>query len=849
MRKLALAFAAAAAAVVVVIVAIAYLRGGEAPAPTPPDAAVTAPPTSRARARLAELRRRSAGSIAGTVTAAGAPIAAASVCAQPRGEHEPRCTTSDATGSYALAALAPGSYRVWASAPELSGAPWRGPAPGFDEQVAIADGEHRTGIDLVVRAGAVEVRGRVLDVRGRALGGAVVWVRGADPTPVFTTRSTADGEFRAWAMPGEIDVNAAADGHVLGLALGVAPSADVTIVLAPEAVVSGIVVEAGTRRPIGDAEVSIADATARSGADGRFRVSKIPPGRHKPKASSIGGYGEAAESVLLGLRETVDDVVIEVHPVAVVAGRIVIDDGATTEPCPPEHGRVDLRRYSGSVSYSAHTTTGGDVLFEGVEPGVYKVVAACRGFLPRASYPDLTVERSDVEDVVWSVVRGARLTGRVRHRDGTPVADVQVLHVTPQGATGAAVTVADDGTFAFDGLAPGRTEVRVLEGADQLGVATAFVLVALDRVATVELELEPRDGSITGVVVDERGRPSPRTVAVARGPIRRSALTDERGAFAITGLEPGAYDVSTLTTTTWGRPVEGEVAGAMLAAGQIARVRLVTASLEGELAGSVRDARGAPLADVYITAIQLDPERRVDLEDAWRRARLALTVAAVTAADGSFRITGVPRDYFAVRAYREGGGEALAERVATDDRVDLVIRPTGVLAGVVVAADGGAVDDVTVIAHDRRHAHVRRERLFRTGRFALRELPAGTYDLVVDGDDQSAVTVTLAEGGRRDDLRLVARPRFTVRGRLVDPRGAPVSGWHVQAPRFEVPAVALTGVDGRFLLHGLSAGPITISAIDAMRDDATAEPLLELELGATRDVDLGEVTLVGAPAR
>lgn len=57
---------------------------------------------------------------------------------------------------------------VWASALRLAGGQWRGPAPAFDDRLWLAAGEHRTGIDLVLLAGAVEVRGAVSDVRGHA---------------------------------------------------------------------------------------------------------------------------------------------------------------------------------------------------------------------------------------------------------------------------------------------------------------------------------------------------------------------------------------------------------------------------------------------------------------------------------------------------------------------------------------------------------------------------------------------------------------------------------------------------------------------------------------------------------
>src|SRR5262249_28816032 len=158
--------------------------------------------------------------------------------------------------------------------------------------------------------------------------------------PVYTTRSDPDGAFVAWAMPGEIYVVTSADQYVDDESHAAAPTDELAIALTPEAVLGGIVVEAGTRRPLEDATASVNGATARTDASGRFRIAKLPPGRYKPTATSVGGYGETAESVLLGLGQTIDNLVIEIYPVAVVVGRVIIDEGAGARPCPPDQGEV-----------------------------------------------------------------------------------------------------------------------------------------------------------------------------------------------------------------------------------------------------------------------------------------------------------------------------------------------------------------------------------------------------------------------------------------------------------------------------------------------------------------------------
>jgi hypothetical protein len=852
--------AAVATAIAAAITVVAYARchhGTHAPGATTP--------TTRGRARLAELRHQPPGSISGTVTSAGAPVPGATVCARPsRDAAHPVCITTDARGAYTFDELPPAAYLVWASALRLAGGPWRGPAPAFDDRLWLAAGEHRTGIDLVLLAGAAPVRGTVRDVRGHAIAGALIHVGGDSRSPpVYTTRSEPDGTFAAWALPGDIYVATSADHYVDGEARDTAPSDALEIVLTPEAVLGGVVVEAGTRRPLEDATVDVSGTTTRTGAGGRFQLAKLPPGRYKPTATSVGGYGEAAESVLLGLGRTIDDLVIEIYPVAVVVGRVVIDDGASTRPCPPEQGEVSLGRYGSTAFYRARTTTDGDVLLEGVVPGAYQVTAACDRFLGQVPYPDLIVGDSDVDDLVWKVHPGVRVAGHVATRTGAPIADAVINLMSRNGVTFASATSGRDGAFVADGLAPGATEVYAYATGYPRAPTPASVIATLGATATVDLVLTT-GGSITGEVVDEAGAPAAGAVVEARGPDSGSERTDARGRFTITALSAGSYEVS--VRSPWGEPPprpDARGASVTVTADSTSHVHLVAEAAAGTITGTVTDAAGTPITDAYVTAAReddagADPDRPAYVaRGAWHDPPV------LTALDGSFRLTGLPRGRFAVRAYREGGPDAIALHVDLGGHAHLTIRPSGVLAGVVVPSGAAtSIDDITIAATDKAREVSREERLYHTGgRFALRDLPAGTYRLTVDGDPRSTITATLAEGQRREDLRLVAQPRFTIRGRLVSAAGKPLVGWRVEAPRLErsetsdgrtivvsSSEVAITTAGGRFLLHNLPSGPTTISAGDVSRDpDAPLAQLRELTLQGATDVDLGDVP-VTAPA-
>lgn len=151
--------------------------------------------------------------------------------------------------------------------------------------------------------------------------------------------------------------------------------------------------------------------------------------------------------------------------------------------------------------------------------------------------------------------------------------------------------------------------------------------------------------------------------------------------------------------------------------------------------------------------------------------------------DGSFELRELADGNYMIRAYREGGGEAVLEGVAvgSSDAV-LTIAETGRVAGKVTLASGGAPDRFTVKLRDRSTGLDRSDDFFRTaGKFSLRELPPGKYEVTVSAREGSAQTEVVLESGQAvDDLVIELSNKVTVKGRLVDAdTRAPIPGMRV----------------------------------------------------------------------
>ncbi len=700
-----------------------------------------------------------------------------------------------------------------------------------------------------VPPGHVRVAGRVHDVRGLGLVGASIELT-SDPTgSTIRVVSELDGRFAGVVPDGELIARAHAEGYVDAVQFraerdhGARPF---DLALVPASAIEGRVVDARTGAPVASARVVAEKRETRSGADGGFRLEGLEPGRYLLTATTASGYGEPVESVLATLGSTTSGVTIRMHVVAVVAAHVVIAsrEGATATrtPCPPDAGEVRLSQASGYRTIRGRTLDDGQVVLEGVVPGTYAVAVECRGTVPQVPYPDLVVGDSDLEDVTWLVMQGARLTGHVRDPGGRPVAGATVNASSSGGQTYASGTSGTDGAFVIEGVAPGAVELLVYaEGyassetrpqvaASLTGtVATEIVLVPVSALL-VEVT-DPAREPLAGVevrIVGRAGTPTARVATVDR--------TRHDGTVRAT-LAPGDYDVHAGTVST----------PAVVVAATEVRVTVAIAPPSGTLVVAVVGPTGRPVEDAFV-ALEREDLTSTNYDD---RTELV-------GPDGVVRFDRLVVGSYTVRAYRAGGAEVTERHVATGGTTRLVLRPTGEITGIVVGPDGKPADDVTIEATSSALDEHRVEHVFHSGgRFVVRDLPAGDYELSVDANPQLSVHATLAEGGRVAGIVLTSSPGVAVRGRLAGRDGRARAGWKVEL-RVPVRTVdhaggghvvvsdvlqAVTDEDGRFLFRSVQPATGALAAADVtVRSDAEVTPIQTVVIG-TAPIDLGTITV------
>jgi uncharacterized surface anchored protein len=324
---------------------------------------------------------------------------------------------------------------------------------------------------------------------------------------------------------------------------------------------------------------------------------------------------------------------------------------------------------------------------------------------------------------------------------------------------------------------------------------------------------------LVAVLINGRqsGRRSPASPASPTG--RPGTTVEETREYAVVSPRPGGLAAHDPTPVLTAEPLSVNGNG--------------TASAGITVGGRIRGAGGTSLPGATITLVEPGGRQlgRVTTKD-----------------DGSYAL-GVPGAGSYVLIVAADGHQPQAATVtvgAEPIRYDLVLSGTSGLAGVVrSAATGASIDAATVVVTDLRGEVVGSARTDHDGRFAIKDLVAGTVTLVAgaDGHRPSAAPVQVSDQGTtRCDVELQAawRLRGTVRAgaenrTLGDARVALVNA------AGNTVAVTTTGPDGEYAFTDLDTGEYTViasayqPATTTMTIDGADQAVIDLRLGHPDD--------------
>lgn len=772
----------------------------------------------------------------------GQPIANAEVCAwHAIAQAPPRCAKTGADGRYQIDAV-PRSVIMSASA--VGFVPSHRPVGHEHGRVLTRDGADRTGLDFTLERGGVALAGVVNDVFGGPIEGAIVTVvldaesRGADlvdPRSVpLRAISDADGRFTIPTRRGGWVLTAHALGYADARTATVTPGPTITIAMVPEATLSGIVVEAGTDRPVPGARITLRAwhggapvdrSVGHADDDGHFRITGLMPGRYRPGATHGTMFGTASRSIAIDLAQSIDDVRIEMTVGATLSGRVLVSP--TDAPC--TGGNVRLVDAASDEQRVEAIANDGTVELEGLVPGRYEVSVACDDHSSAKTSRSLEIAIG-TNDVTWHVEAGHTVRGLLLDSNGVGRSG----HVTAFAAAGNGdglmhtAEADDDGKFAILGLAEGPHSLAANLGEGTQVSKTIDVSASLGE---VELRLPP-SATLVGTVtrgskpvgnaqLHARSTGDGGTVFAGLG----AARTDDEGKYAFEDLPPGPYEIRVVDQTAAALATSNVT---LTAAGETLDFALPETAA---IIGIVLDANGKPVPDASVNAIDASALSNVDdRADALRGAQHSLPV--VTDAEGAFTIPDVdPRATFTVLAQRRGGGQAIVDGVHPKRRVVLRMSGLGDVVGTVESAT--TITALSVALHRvDGYSALRESFSVGGGGFTFTRVPPGTYDVVAiarQGRARGRVEVTATKTAR---VGLVLEPNRTFRGRFVDAHtGAPlpqvyavvtdedgeVADLAAKAERLIAtrPDGVLSDAEGRFTLHDVPSRTARLFAFGA----------------------------------
>lgn len=787
--------------------------------------------------------------------------------------------------------------------------------PAQVEELYVQAGEE-TVIDLALGLG-VRLKGRVVDETGAAAPGvqvhAMVEADGRWTMGRWRQSMTAgDGTFSLEGVsPGLVTLHIESKGHEtlehpLGRLERGAVQSDLEVKLAVGSSVAGSVLwpdGSPAEGALVSAELVTSDGfsqgrgpNTRTDAQGVFTLSGLKPGLHRVQAQATQKKTALVTSELTGktrektvrtpLHATLTDVaagtaglVLKLAEGLELGGAVVDDLGAPVERFRVTYGRLVqengytfTRREKGRDFKDGH----GAFALADLEPGTYRLTFEAEGHV---SPPPLDTEVPALAGLPpIRMPRAARVAGLVLTPRGEPAARAvietdappkaantgwqQFVAISPGGGERFSVAGEADaeGRFALDDAGTGALRVRAVLAGYAPSEALALELAPGEAMESAVLRLKP-GATLTGVVLGADGRGDARRLVEVSNKLGSgvaSAQSDEAGAFAFQGLEPGTWSVSA-------PPTEAELAALGASAADGAH-DVLALKAEVEL--------GPEGAHVVLAPSGLRPVRVFGTVTAGGRpcaAHLWINIegghtgiSAEADEGGAYEVLlPAPGSYlFSLSLEGNAGslGMGAAVKGPAEERLDFDV-PVGSIEGRVYGPDGplaGLAVDLRLERQDGSEGWgFARATTEEDGRYAVERLPAGTWTVVAGGDsgthgggplvastsyaraEQSGVVV--AGGQRVRDVDLHLSVGGGLAGRVLTAAGEPAPGARVMvrspAGVFIEPYSSATADEaGSFTLSGLAPGDYLLAVM--LGADQGVEAPATVEAGEETRVEL-----------
>jgi hypothetical protein len=645
------------------------------------------------------------------------------------------------------------------------------------------------------------------------------------------------------------------------------------IVLGTGAPVSGVVRAVGGAAPAAGTlvrlEGHVTTHWVETAENGTFAIANAPAGVFTVVADAgEAGYLEQNQ-VRLPLAQG-NTLALVLQPASTLVGRTL--DAKTDRPVP--RTRIEVR----AAGKARTTRSGADGAFtlRPLPPRSWQVRADEARYVPW-THAGVIVRTAETKKLDIPLVLGAAIAGRVTDEDGKPIADARGTLEETGGPVLARIVrrvrrdeppafrTRTDGTFSASRLAPGESQILTVAHPEYERATVGGVTLVPGATKSGHAIVLKRGAVVTGVVKDANGQPvagadlalaQPFRFAGGPGRVRavvgaaggpgadsKGGVSGADGTFAIHGVAPGEY---ALNVTRAGYAAEQVDPVKVPETGAPAPLE-VTLTPGATISGRVARRSGVG-AEGFFVAASAAGRPRFDGNVSLRQP---------TGSDGSFAIDGLkPGQSYDLQLFGPVGmAEGKRGIVAPAADVEITVAGFGRIAGTALdARDGHPLTDFQVAYEPDRTGGGGRVAMFvargsggglgqpvavqsADGSFALEEVPAGTWSVVVTAKGYQTARaggVTVEEGGSTGGVEVRAAKGLVVKGRVTDAtNGAAVANATIvlsQAGAAPGPALLIldagnaditSDADGRFEAEGVAPGKQTLHVTHPDYTEAT----------------------------
>jgi protocatechuate 3,4-dioxygenase beta subunit len=610
---------------------------------------------------------------------------------------------------------------------------------------------------------------------------------------------------------------------------------DVVLELDAGAAISGRVLGEGGA-PVGGARLRLTPASARvgqvratSGADGRYRIEGLLPGRYL-LAAEDGAHAPASRELRLSGGETLTGIDLTLATASVIIGKVVAGDGG------PVAGATvvayDRSRQRQRELATDRTDASGAFRLRSLPAGLLQLVAQHPSH-GRATHDPEPIGAGETRTVTLTLLPWATISGTVRWQDGAPATGVTVSGISFTQHGGSHARTSADGSYELPGLPAGELVVSASRGGTSVQGALPqgtreLTVTAGEHRSGVDLRLSRGGHRLAGVVLGPDGKPLAGVQVGAYGEDQGSAMmvglavggsalpqTDEAGRFLL-------EDIDGRPQAVWARRrgfLETRVGGV---APDSMNLRLQLRR-EAVLSGTVVDERGQPVEEFQVIATPAQPRLPRTTADLMRSSAIHAAHQEVSDPAGAFELHELDEGTFDLRVTTADGRlvEPPAITLAAGERrsgLRLVARAGVVVRGTLVDFLTGAPVasvQVTIAGEDHRGTAVATsvDGSFRVGGLT----PGRKITVTFSADEAGFVPERFATElpGRGGDLDLGTLKVVPAHGE--DPPGPGKVGLRLQ-PRPGPPVVEAVVPGGPAAEAGLRPGQL-VTSIDGRSTD------------------------------